>query len=350
MTKLKRRYQYLLSTVYACYLSLFAANLFAIGFTLSQPHISKTFLLSLLIGNISLVLLSSLFLYSLHRLRGLDHNKHKSSKQEAQLLIKLKNAIEQDALELYYQPILSLEKGEIIELEPCLRWKHPEKGYISPIVFLNLAKKNELMGRLTQVILKQSIRQLKKWHQNNYPIQLTLNLENLTFDHINFQYLKKLIKKNDYDPSHLSIQVSEKLLNFYPDLLKSELKEIKNYGAKLTLQNFNLSHSNLESLKNWPFDKVKIETQLIHDAVSNTEYEKSLCFMVDFAKKMDLRVHSEGVESREHLYLLRNIQCDHAQGFFFSPPLPASELDSLLNTPENLLKLINKNPPKPSKI
>ena len=240
----------------------------------------------------------------------------------------LRQSIEKNQLQVYYQLQMNAKENTIIGMEALVRWNHPDMGLVSPAKFIPLAEDTGFILQLDTWVMKESIAQFHKWKKEGLnPGVLSLNLCILKLEQDGFiQEIKDMIKEEEVDTSWLSFEVTESQIMKNPDKSIKKLNELNQLGIKLSIDDFGTGHSSLSYLKKLPIDKLKIDQSFIRDIphdIDDVEITKTIIAM---AKNLKLRVIAEGVETQEQIDFLLENDCNEIQGYFFHKPSPASEV------------------------
>lgn len=230
---------------------------------------------------------------------------------------------------LEYQPRIELETGKIHSLEALVRWNHPIKGIVGPVDFITLSEETGFIVQLGEWVMREVCMQLKHWHQQGLsPVRVAVNISAKQITNSPFLYfVKDVLKKTGLDPSHLEIEITESTLMTAENHILITLEVLKELGIYISIDDFGIGYSSLNYLKHFPVDALKIDRSFIKDLPREKTLPK---LIISLARKLKLQVIAEGVETYEqHAFLLKN-GCQHAQGFLYSKPLPASEVEPLL--------------------
>lgn len=236
-----------------------------------------------------------------------------------------------EGLYVAYQPKVCLKTGKTVGLEALIRWNHPERGELFPADFIPLAKKTNLLSDLTEWIISRVIDQLKKWNVEYTLIPVSINVSEKDFSKADFaSTLAAKIDAAELPRTLIGIECLENELITESDVAIKGLESLKSYGFIISLDDFGTGYSNISYLQDIPLDVIKIDMSLItrlgNDAPSNI-IVKSIIRML---KELDYTVLAEGVETEATLRLLKEYGCDQIQGYFFSKPLPASDMEHWL--------------------
>jgi len=246
----------------------------------------------------------------------------------------LHEAVDRNELTLAYQPITEVSRGRVTAAEALLRWQQPDRSYISPAEFVPIAEECGLMNRIGEFVLEQACQQLKTWHSvgMNLP-HMCVNVAKAQFTSGDFvPTVKRVLAKYDVDPSTLELELSERgVLSGHFDVIE-QLNELKKLGVRLSIDDFGTGDSAIAYLRDLPVDVLKIDRSYI-SGLTDTEKDAALVSaMVALGQRLNLKVIAEGVETREQLLALRELDCDAFQGFLVSQPVPAEDFAALFAT------------------
>ena len=244
----------------------------------------------------------------------------------------LRKALSNDEFQVYYQPQVSVVTGQVIGLEALARWKHPEKGFISPALFIPLAEETGQIQAIGEWILRQACLQGAKWINNGYkPLIISVNLSAKQLRQSNLQQIiKNILKETGMPVQYLGIELTESAIILEPDMALDRLNKIKSLGIKLSLDDFGTGYSSLSYLKRFPIDTLKIDRAFIKDIKTDHEDATLVKAIIAMGHGLGMDIIAEGVELQEQLEFLGANACDAIQGFLFSKPLPANEIEPLL--------------------
>ena len=242
----------------------------------------------------------------------------------------LRHALQDDVLQLHYQPQFDCVSGRLTGAEALLRWTHPERGAISPAVFVPIAEEIGLIGALGDWVMDQACRQMALWRDAGCPLpRLSINLSarQFTDGHLAAQ-VGGVLERHRLEPSTIELELTESVLLQDVDETMQTLTALKSLGVAIAVDDFGTGYSSLNYLKDFPIDTLKIDRsfiQAMHDDSRDTLLAQAIVAM---GRSLQLRVIAEGVETREQLSLLVGFQCDEAQGFLLGRPMPADALES----------------------
>jgi diguanylate cyclase (GGDEF)-like protein/PAS domain S-box-containing protein len=244
----------------------------------------------------------------------------------------LRDAVEQHAFELYYQPKIDLADGTVCGLEALLRWPRPGLPNVSPAVFVPIL---ENLGLITQVgkwVITSVCKQIADWQTaGEKPFRVAVNVSGqqiIEGDLI--ASIQQVLVDHQIDPHWLEIELTESSLMENTSRTIASLKTLQQMGIKVSIDDFGTGYSSLAYLRRFPIDKLKIDIAFIREVTSNPQDAAIAKTIIELAHSLDLQVIAEGVETVEQLAFLTANGCDQVQGYLFSRPLPISELDELL--------------------
>ncbi|MTI81733.1 MAG: EAL domain-containing protein [Firmicutes bacterium] len=261
---------------------------------------------------------------------------HKSinSKNLKQLSLEssLRFALERQEFSLYYQPIISVEKGIVVGTECLIRWNHPEHGLLNPSAFIPVAEETGLIINMGDWVLKNACMQNILWQGNSIPeLHLAVNLSNRQFYNPNLpDRVAEILKVTGMKGHHLSLEITENTAMYNEDFAADMLSRLKQLGVKIYLDDFGTGYSSLSHLKQFSIDGLKIDRTFINDISTNNDSKAIVKAAIALAKNLKLEVIVEGVETKDQLKLLQSYGCDKMQGYLFSKPIPHNEFHLFL--------------------
>ncbi|HHX61588.1 MAG TPA: EAL domain-containing protein [Epulopiscium sp.] len=257
-------------------------------------------------------------------------------KEEVEMNIILSNdlssAIERNELVVYYQPQVDIVSGRINGLEALLRWEHPEKGMISPGVFIPLAEKNGLINSIGEWVLRTACIQTKKWQDMNLPpLRMAVNLSAIQLISPSIVNLvKDILKESNLASEYLEIEITESAAIKESIYIEEALAKLKNIGVTIAIDDFGTEYSSLSRLKLLPIDRIKIDMQFTQGIESNEKDRAIIMVIINLAKNLGLNVIAEGVETKGQLDFLNQKLCDDVQGYYYYKPMPMAEVEEVL--------------------
>jgi EAL domain-containing protein (putative c-di-GMP-specific phosphodiesterase class I) len=244
----------------------------------------------------------------------------------------IREAIEQEQFELYFQPKVHAKTFRLVGAEALLRWHHPQRGTIAPDDFIPIAEETGLIVPLGQWVLNEACRQVSVWSKSpigTVPVSVNISSHQFRNNGLVGDVLDAIAKAG-IKPTDIELEITESVLLQDVDKTLIELKALKEAGVSLSIDDFGTGYSSLSYLKRFPIDTIKIDRSFVKDLHQDTDDAAICAAILAMSQQLGLNVVAEGVETREQLEFLRLHKCDHIQGYICSKPLPASEFFALL--------------------
>ena len=250
-------------------------------------------------------------------------------RERSQLEKDLKIAIEDESIEVYFQPLINLKRGRISTCEALSRWEHSEFGRVSPEVFIRIAEEAGMIADLGHYVLKRSMVIASKWPEH---VRVAVNVSSVQFRQKDFcEQVEALLQETGFPSNRLELEITESMMLENIEEATGLLKRLSKLGIRISLDDFGTGFSSLSYLHTLPFDKVKIDRSFIEHAMSDDRALTLLKGIVDLIKRLGQSIVLEGIENEEQMAVLfRNVDVHEVQGYLFSRPLPASDIFSLL--------------------
>jgi diguanylate cyclase (GGDEF)-like protein/PAS domain S-box-containing protein len=252
--------------------------------------------------------------------------------ERLELETELRRALRREEFRVYYQPEILLESGEIFGMEALARWEHPERGLLLPQEFLTIAEESNLILPIGQWVLREACNQLRTWQEqypSTTPLVMGVNLSTREF----FQpsLIAEILRETGVDPRTLQLEITEGAIayNHVPDA-NNTLRDLKALGVQLAIDDFGMGYSSLSYLKRFPVNVLKIDRSFVRELGKDLKGTKIVAAIIHLARALDLKVIAEGVETAEQVEQLREMECDVAQGYYFSEPLSSDAVPALL--------------------
>jgi diguanylate cyclase len=244
----------------------------------------------------------------------------------------LSYALERNQLQVYYQPRVNINTGKIVGAEALLRWKHPEKGTISPNLFIPIAEETNLIIPIGEWLLKTVCQQTKRWQELGFAaLQIAVNISGRQFNQPNlYPMLSKILIETGLHPKYLELELTESILVEQPEVSMLRLKVLKTLGLQIAIDDFGTGYSSLSYLQKFPVDILKIDRYFIQNLTKNNKTKAIATAIIQMARVLNLNLVAEGVENVAELDFLKEQQCNEIQGYLFSCPLPAKDFEKLL--------------------
>ncbi|WP_419899479.1 putative bifunctional diguanylate cyclase/phosphodiesterase [Roseomonas sp. USHLN139] len=249
----------------------------------------------------------------------------------AELLAELPEAIEQGAIEPYFQPLVALPARRLIGFEVLARWPHAQRGMISPACFIPLAEEAGLIGPLTEALLRRACLAARDWP---LPLSIAVNLSALQLsDEGLTPRLEDILVETGLDPARLELELTESVLIGDLDRARAVLLRLKQRGLRLALDDFGTGHSSLSHLRALPFDKIKIDASFVGRMSEQPECRSIVAAVIAMAASLGMATVAEGVEREAEAALLDDLGCAIGQGWLFGRPMPVAAVLALLSAP-----------------
>jgi diguanylate cyclase (GGDEF)-like protein len=244
------------------------------------------------------------------------------------LELELRQAIADGDLEAYYQPVVNLEGGKISSCEALLRWRHPERGMISPAEFIPIAEETGLINQLGHWVLNTACAEATSWPDN---IRVAVNVSPVQFKSQTLALnVAAALAASGLAASRLELEITEAVLIRDDEVALETLHQLRKLGVRIALDDFGTGYSSLSYLQRFPFDKIKIDRSFIRDMASAGASSSIVQAVVNIAAASDMTTTAEGVETEQQRNLLYILGCTEMQGFLFSPAISAVEIRRLL--------------------
>jgi diguanylate cyclase (GGDEF)-like protein len=244
----------------------------------------------------------------------------------------LRRALERHEFALHYQPKIDLKTGAITGAEALLRWTHPTRGSIPPVQFIPVAEDCGLILPIGAWVFHEACDQARAWVDAGLPLMtMAVNVSAIEFRNENFlENLFAILAETGFDPRSLEIELTESVLMKHAEPAASILHALRQKGVQVAIDDFGTGYSSLGYLRKFPVDALKIDQSFVRQISAAAEDTAIVAAVISMARSLKLRVVAEGVENLEELEFLRDHQCDEAQGYYFSRPVPAEQFANLL--------------------
>ena len=244
----------------------------------------------------------------------------------------LRNAMEKNQFYIVYQPQVELGGGRVIGVEALIRWRHPELGMVSPLKFIHILEEMGLIGAVGEWVLRQACRQACQWRRNGHPgLRMSVNLSVRQFhDPQLHRRVAQILAETGMAASGLELEITEGVLMQQDQVTMANIKDLQRMGVRLSIDDFGTGYSSLSYLKRFPISTLKIDRSFIRDLAEDPEDAAIVRAIIAMARSLKLEIIAEGVETEQQLAFLSAQGCAAVQGYFFSPPLSADELEKYL--------------------
>ena len=256
-----------------------------------------------------------------------DETMSSATAKKFQLEMLLRNAIDKEQLELYFQPQINLKTRKVTGCEALVRWNHPEQGIVGPVEFVPLAEDTGLIIPLGQWVLRKSLELYSRWTIEGFEdLTISVNVSRKQLAEEGFLiFIKEALDDYKIAPTMLELEITESAVMDNPSQVIALLNAIRELGVNLSLDDFGTGYSSLSYLKKLPVNKVKIDRSFVKDVNIDKDDEEIVKAIIAMSSSLGLKVIAEGAESKEHIDFIKLTDCEDVQGFYFSRPLPAKD-------------------------
>lgn len=244
----------------------------------------------------------------------------------------LLNAVKQGELVLYYQPQYNLRTSRFEGVEALIRWQHPQKGLLMPNAFVPLAESSGLILRIGEWVLRTACQQNKVWLDKGLPpLRMAVNISSRQFNQKDFvELVVNILHDVKLRPAQLELEIMENIILHEDVRVIDTIRRLKKIGVKVALDDFGTGYSSISHLKRIPIDRIKIDKAFVKHIHEKEDDEAIIKAIIGLAMGLNMHVCAEGVETPEQLEKLRLHGCVEAQGYYFSEPKPAAEIEKFL--------------------
>jgi PAS domain S-box-containing protein/diguanylate cyclase (GGDEF)-like protein len=247
----------------------------------------------------------------------------------------IERALQEQEFELHFQPQVSSENAGISGCEALIRWHHPVKGFISPMEFIPIAEESDLIQSVGNWVLESAFTHLALWKEavpKNFRMAINLSAKQLISKDL-LPYIESLIKTHGINPKMLEFEITESAIVGNLEECIGLLSQLRSMGCAISIDDFGTGYSNLGYLKQFPLDRLKIDRCFVKEITHSAEDALLSKLIVQISQTLGLQVVAEGVETEAQYHLLRRLNCDYLQGYYFSKPVPANEFLAILKSP-----------------
>ncbi|WP_035408202.1 bifunctional diguanylate cyclase/phosphodiesterase [Bacillus sp. SJS] len=243
----------------------------------------------------------------------------------------MRKALKQNEFRVVYQPQVEVATGKIIGVEALLRWHHPEWGVISPAEFIPIAEETGLILPIGEWVLHEACLQNKTWQQNGYqPLRMAVNISSRQFQQSNLvEMVRDTLTKTGLHPSFLELELTESIIQDSNHAVH-KMQQLRDMGIHLSIDDFGTGYSSLSYLKTFPINTLKIDQTFTRNIYTDPKDASLVDTIINMAHNLNLKVIAEGVETEEQLQFLETKNCNEAQGYYFSRPISAEDLEVIL--------------------
>lgn len=264
------------------------------------------------------------------------YNEHSDVLDSIKIANEFQVAMQNKEIFLHYQPIVNLQTGHIDGFEALMRWNHPERGFISPAVFIPILESNGQIVHASQWALKESLEALKRIEQeaaDTEEVFMSVNFSSHDFAAEDFvEGLYKTLSETDIAPSRVHLEITERLLMGQPENARTTLEMCRKAGMHISIDDFGTGYSSLSYLHYFPIDTLKIDRSFVINMAKEKGATELIKSIIGLGKNLGMRTVAEGIETKEEAVMLRDLGCDQAQGYFFARPLPEADVIKFIKT------------------
>jgi len=252
----------------------------------------------------------------------------------------LRKALPAGEFELYYQPVVNLASNEISGFEALIRWNHPERGVVSPVTFIPLAEEIGFIVPIGEWVIRQACATAAQWPGD---LHVAVNISAVQFRSPGLmQVIVGALATSGLHPTRLEIEITETVLLHNKEATLAVLHQLRALGIRIAMDDFGTGNSSLTYLQSFPFDKIKIDRSFVKDITESTGSLNIVRAVAALANGMGMTATAEGVETREQLDRITSEGCTEMQGFLFSKPLPAQEIERLFLSGREAQKILGR--------
>jgi len=261
-----------------------------------------------------------------------DAGMHQRALSLQRLETDLRRGVERREFEAHFQPIVEARRLQPVAFEALARWRHPERGFVSPGEFIPVAEETGLIEPISRLILEQACREARRWQRSGSPpLAVSCNLSAAQFSDAHLPlHLRRVLEEHQLPAACLEIEITESLAARNPEQAVRVLAELRQLGIRVLIDDFGTGYSSLGSLQRFPADVLKIDQGFVRRLESDPSAAAIINAVVNLAHALGFEVVAEGVETEAQLAIVRDRGCDFLQGFYFGRPMPAEEVPNWL--------------------
>jgi diguanylate cyclase (GGDEF)-like protein len=250
-----------------------------------------------------------------------------NAREQTDLLRDLRRALANDEFELVYQPKIHAPSGQITGAEALLRWHHPQRGSISPVVFIPIAERFGLIGAIGSWVIDEACRQARAWGDQGLRMRLAINISMHQLRRADLaEHIAEALKRRQIEPGRLTCEITESVAMDDPERTMAMFKRLSAVGVNLSIDDFGTGYSSLAYLRKLPAGELKIDRSFVLDLESSGDARAVVDAVIRLAHALGLKVVAEGVETEAQRKILCELHCDQLQGFLFAKPMSAAAL------------------------
>jgi EAL domain-containing protein (putative c-di-GMP-specific phosphodiesterase class I) len=261
---------------------------------------------------------------------------HEQSVLRLKLETDLRRALEREEFRVHYQPIVSLERGNVAGFEALVRWQRPgSPGVVGPGDFIAATEEMGLIVPMGEWIFRTSCEQVHRWHIDHPQepmLTMSVNISGRQFAQNDLVgKLEAILKETGVNPKAIKLEITESVTIGDPERTIKVIKELKKFGLRISIDDFGTGYSSLSYLRRFPIDTLKIDRSFVRNLATNSENREIVRTILGLARNLGMDVVAEGTETLEEVSYLKSLNCDFAQGYYFSRPVACDHADNLLS-------------------
>jgi len=267
-------------------------------------------------------------------------NMHEQVTALLRLETELRHAIAGQEFRLHYQPIVSLKSNQLVGFEALIRWQHPQRGQLSPDGFIAVAEETGLIIPIGMWVLEEACRQMRQW-QGQYcldsPLTISVNLSSKQFAQPDLaQQIQQVVAQTGLGPKSLCLEITESVLIQNAQSTATTLQQLKELSVQVHMDDFGTGYSSLSYLQKFPLDTLKIDRSFVSTLGGSGESDGAslVLTIITLAQNLEIAVVAEGIETQQQVAHLQALHCQYGQGYFFSKPLVAQEVERWIACPQ----------------
>ncbi len=263
-----------------------------------------------------------------HNFTYYDKEMMQTSLKEERLTQELTQAIHKNEFVLHYQPQVHLQELQVMGVEALIRWQHPEKGLIMPNDFIPIAENSNIIVDLGYWVLRRACSDFKQWQTEGYEMKyVAVNMSTKQLSaHDCVMRVMAILQELDFNPKNLEFEITETTLIADLETTITNINTFKSHGIQFSIDDFGTGYSSLSYLKTLPISTLKIDREFIKDIVTDRDDRILVTAIIAMGHALDYKIIAEGAEQEAEIELLKNLDCDFVQGYYYSKPLPSAQL------------------------
>jgi len=251
-------------------------------------------------------------------------------REQTLLVADLRQAIEQGQLELYFQPKVDARTLHITAAEALLRWHHPTRGHVSPAVFIPLAERNGLIGTIGNWVIEEACRVAGHWRELGLRMRVAVNISGYQMRQDDLvERIQEALHRYHLQPGRFTCEITESVAMEDTKGTQQTFEKMRSIGLHVSIDDFGTGYSSLATLRRLPASELKVDRAFVSDLAESEDARSIANSIIGLAKALNLKVVAEGVETQQQCDLLMKMGCDELQGYLFSRPIPAAEMERL---------------------